>query len=270
MKSRIFFVVGDKFNAFAKGKEVLTIKQLKALLEAPRSFINTHNVLILGQGVQFEDVDAILQSHNADPECKDSFEISDLRRISDRADSQISHKRYGHNTLIGMPTKLTEKKFEIPFNIDERCELMGDHQTGQHVQGMILIEAFRQSFLAVTDRFFPFNCSCGQSYFVINELNTEFHNFLFPLPAHITYDILEQDANERRAKYRIVMECIQNGIRCASSAASFTVYPAEAINNKEAELAHSVTQAMISAHRLPAQDVLSADREEQGALEMQA
>lgn len=54
MKSRFFFVVGDKFDTFAKGKDVLTITQLKSLLCAPRAFIDTHNVLILGQGVQVE------------------------------------------------------------------------------------------------------------------------------------------------------------------------------------------------------------------------
>ena len=207
-----------------------------------------------------EDVQTILCEHDKNADCKDSFEIADLRRILDRANSLISHKRFEHNTLIGTPIRLAEKLFEIPVNIDERCELMGDHQTGQHVQGMILIEAFRQSFLAVTDYFFPLDCA-GSSYFVINELNTEFHNFLFPLPAHISYEILEQDANERRARYRIRMEVFQNGERCASSATSFTVYPAELLNCKEAELAHQVTQAMISAHHVPSAHAAPPRRE---------
>ena len=152
MDDRYFFVVGDQFQEFANGKDVLTLKQLDALFGLPCHLMNSRNVLLLGQGVRQEQVLPLLQAHDSDSERSARFIISDLMRIEDRAGSNISHKRISHNTLIGVPRQLSESEFNISLNIDERCELMGDHQTGQHIQGMLLVEAFRQSFLAVGSR----------------------------------------------------------------------------------------------------------------------
>lgn len=244
MKTRCFFVVGDKFSEFAQGKDVLTIRQLKALAALPNRLLDSRNVLILGQGAQEDEVLDVLRGYESNAEPAVQFEIADLRRVLDRAPSEASHKRLPYNTLIGTPRRVGADSFEIPFNLDERCELMGDHQTGQHVQGMVLIEAFRQCFLAVTETFFPLGEE--KSYFVINVMNTEFHNFLFPLPAHIAYRILEADANDRRARYRVAMAAMQDGTRCASADVGFTVYPARVLAEKEAELAAVVTQRMLA------------------------
>ncbi len=85
---------------------------------------------------------------------------------------------------IGVAEKVNENLFSLPLLIDERCELMTDHQTGQHIQGMILVEACRQTFIAVTEEFYMSD-KVGQSYYVINDMNIKFSNFLFPLPAVI-------------------------------------------------------------------------------------
>ncbi len=246
MESRYFFVVGDKFCDFAKGKDVITVQQLKALVSLPDGLLGKQHVLMLGQGVQEDEMRAILEGCDAST-APQAFQINDLYKIHDRAPISISHKAVPHNTLIGTPQRKTADEYEIPLNIDERCELMGDHQTGQHTQGMILVEAFRQCFLAVTEAFFPL-CE-EKTYFVINEMNTSFQSFIFPLPAHICYRILESDVNPRRARYRTAMSAWQNGSQCATADISFTVYPASTIAAKEAELAHVVTRAMLTAGR---------------------
>ncbi|ETS33145.1 A-factor biosynthesis repeat protein [Photorhabdus khanii NC19] len=68
--------------------------------------------------------------------------------------------------MIGVAEKVNKNLFSLPLLIDERCELMADHQTGQHIQGMILIEACRQTFIAVTEEFYMSD-KVGQSYYVI-------------------------------------------------------------------------------------------------------
>ena len=247
MINKCFFVVGDKFTAFAEGKAVITINQLKSLTDLPEGLMSTEAVLILGQGVQEDEVRCILQKYENQVEIVPFLDTSDLRRVLDRAPSDISHKKMSYNTLIGAPQRTADDVFELPLIIDERCELMGDHQSGQHVQGMILVEAFRQSFLAVTDAYFPFGDEAH--YFVINVMNTEFQSFLFPLPDHVEYRILEADVNERRARYKVSMSALQNGIECASGEVTFSVYSASSISEKEAKLAHSVTASMLASHQ---------------------
>lgn len=249
MKTRSFFVVGETFHEFAKGKDVLTVNDLKALMRLPGRLLDTHNLLMLGQGAQTDDVLDILNVCEANPETARRFEVSDLRRVFDRAPSEASHKRVPHNTVIGAPQRKGADHFELQLMLDERCELMGDHQTGQHVQGMLLVEAFRQSFLAVTDTYFPFGE--GKTYFVINTMHVEFQNFVFPLGAHIDYRIVSADVTERRARYKTTMGLLQNGVQCASAAIDFTVYPAEVIARKEAELSGLVTEMMLAARRPP-------------------
>lgn len=249
MKARALFIVGDKFQEFAEGKDVLTVQQLKALMRLPGHLLD-HTVLLLGQGASEEEVLSIVHEHKSNREGTPRFEVSDLMRILDRAPRGTSHKQIPHNTLVGVPRRKSAETFELALNLDERCELMGDHQTGQHIQGMLLVEAFRQSFLAVTDTFFPFGE--GKSYFVINKMQFDFENFLFPLPASIDYRILEADVNQRRARYQVEMAALQHGERCATAEIGFTVYPAEVIASKETALAAALTQKMLAARQPPA------------------
>lgn len=257
MKSRSFFVVGDKFHEFAKGKDVLTMGQLKALARLPHRLLDTRHVLMLGQGAPDDQLHALLDAHEKHPELSERFEVSDLRRAIGRAASALSHKRVPHNTLIGTPVRKSADTFELPLLLDERCELMGDHQTGQHVQGMLLVEAFRQSFLAVTDAFFPFGDEAR--YFVINSMHVSFENFVFPLPAHVHYRVVDADVNPRRARYAAALNVLQDGASCASAAIGFTVYPAQAIARKEAELAAQVTDRLLAQYQVPAAASPSVD-----------
>ncbi|MCO6058339.1 hypothetical protein NG726_16905 [Pseudomonas sp. MOB-449] len=238
-------MVGDKFKEFAEGKNVLTLTQLRSLTNLPDGLMNIRAILKLGQGVREEEVRTILNQFEINGESKPSLEVSDLHRVKDRASNNISHKSFPYNTLIGSPQQLGEDEFMIPLNIDERCELMGDHQTGQHVQGMIVIEAFRQSFLAVTETFFPLENE--RTYFVINAMHANFMNFLFPLPAHVNYRIIEARRSGKRARYKVIMSAVQNEVSCATAEFSFTVYPTSSIAPKEAELAYQVTQSMLGA-----------------------
>ncbi|MFW5402828.1 AfsA-related hotdog domain-containing protein, partial [Yersinia sp. 1252 StPb PI] len=91
--------------------------------------------------------------------------------------NSYTHKKEEHNILIGKAQKVDKDIYNLPLMIDERCELMGDHQSGKHLQGMLLVEAFRQTFIAVTEEFYPFLGDI-KKYFVINSLNINFYNFV--------------------------------------------------------------------------------------------
>jgi len=126
---------------------------------------------------------------------------------------------------------------------------MSDHQTGQHVQGMILVEASRQAFIAVTEEFFM-TVNRGNSYYVINNMNISFNNFMFPLPATIHYEVTEKDINDRRARFNAIINVIQNGKLCSSMSVRFTVYPSEIISSKESDLAGIALNSVLNSSRM--------------------
>jgi len=243
-------VVGDKFAQFAIGKDVITLSQLCGLLGLPGGMMaGAPRVVVMpGQGLGDDDIDAVLTlaagSANAD-----RFELTLWRLAPKRAHGTRSHKRDARNTLISEPRRLNEDVFELDLLVDEDCELMSDHQTGQHLQGMLLLEAARQSFLAVTEAFFlPQDGT--KFYFVINEMAATYNAFAFPLDARIRYLIREKDiGSPHRQRFVADIVVVQCGVTAASFHTVFTVFEDGRIASKEGVLAQEAFNSHMASLR---------------------
>ena len=76
------------------------------------------------------------------------------------------------------------------------------------------------------------------SYFVINSLNSQYLNFVFPLPMTIEYEIIEHKEKKQGAhSFEVVMNAVQNGETCAVITTGFSTYNASWLEKKEATLA---------------------------------
>lgn len=248
MSNQILFVVGDKFFQFSHGKNVLTVSQLRGLITISglMTFEHNHVEIQPGQGLSDDDVLGILQLAAMSPHAR-RFDLSALERMSQRAPASQSHKRKNENTLISAPRQISEHEFLLDLVIDENCELMRDHQTGQHLQGMILLEAARQSFLAVSEAFF-LPADGTKFYFVINEMTARYHRFAFPLPAVVHYCLREHDgANPLRQRFVADISVEQCGEVVASFVTDFTTFEDERISSREEKLAASACAKATSA-----------------------
>lgn len=232
MNMQNIVVVGDQFHQFADGKNAMTVSQFQALSRLPDCCLTGPLRLTLGQGARQDEVARIIAANGF----AKKLDLSDLQRVEARAPGTHSHKCQPHNTVIGPPQRLGDSRYCCGLLVDERCELMGDHQTGQHIQGMILVEAFRQSFLAVSEEFYPLE-GANKTYFVINTLDTTFSSFVFPLPAEVRIDVTECDARPHRIRLKMQMAMLQGGVDCAACTAAFTIYPEHVIAEKERQLA---------------------------------
>ncbi|RJF53334.1 hypothetical protein D4100_22930 [Serratia inhibens] len=237
-------VVGDKFYEFAKGKNAVTVSQLELITQIPANIIDGKSEFFPGQGIRDDFLQKIFENQEKNKHHNNNIDLSGLRMSVEK--NTYSHKFVSSNTLIGRCSQLAENSFSLHLLIDERCELMADHQTGQHVQGMLLVEACRQTFIAVTEEFYMGD-KVNSSYYVINNMNIDFSNFLFPLPATIHYELMEKDINERRARFKANVSILQNKLLCSSMSVSFTVYPSEVINAKESEMASATASAILNA-----------------------
>ncbi|MDQ2077926.1 AfsA-related hotdog domain-containing protein [Marinimicrobium sp. ABcell2] len=202
MNNRILLVVGDKFASYVKNKDAITVSQLRGLLSLPVHMLpsQSRTVLVPGQGMGDDCVNQLLQDAAASPNVS-HFDFSLWHSLPQRASSKVSHKRNPRNTLISEPRQLSEDTFELHLMIDEDCELMNDHLSGQHVQGMVLIEAARQAMLAVTEQFLmPDN---GIDYaFIFNALSVSYSHYTFPVSAVIRTRITERSVdNPRRLSF---------------------------------------------------------------------
>ena len=247
MKNRVVLVVGDKFLQFTVGKDVITLSQLRSLLSLPQVVSLDRGMLtaVPGQGLGDQNVKEVLDLASVSPH-RDHFDLTLWRNRPVRAAGRLSHKRQPENTLISEPRQVAEDVFELDLLIDENCEMMGDHQTGQHLQGMVLMEAARQAFLAVTEAFFlPED---KRFYFVINKFAADYKRFAFPLDATIRYKITAKDiGNPLRQVFAADIEIIQCGMKAAGFVTEFTAFEDARISVREDALAREALTEYMNA-----------------------
>lgn len=236
--SKKIILVGEKFAKFAEQDHVTTPLAFSAALEDRKIRSCT---LIRGQGVSDAWMTHILELADA---VDASIEVNDASHWANRASSRSCHKVKRQNALISEPRPIRNETFGCELLIDEDCELMGDHQTGYHLQGMILVEAGRQMFLAVIERFLRPN---KENYAVINYLNTKFLSFAFPLDMQIELKIQNRDEQRPdRGAYDVEISFLQQGEVVTVMDTKFTVFEGAKLSEKESAMAQDRTDQVIT------------------------
>lgn len=258
MREQIMLVVSDKFSAFCAGKDVITISQLRQWLRGEQAplFSQGRMVLVPGQGLGDDMVAEILELAPRAPNAG-QYDFGPWYNRPKRAGSHLSHKQDPHNTLISEPRQIAEDVFEMHLMIDERGELMRDHQSGQHVQGMILIEAARQGPMAVTEAFYlPKDRKFA---FVFNDMNIKYNRFAFPLDARLRYTVREKETRKgSRFRFAGDLAVEQTGVQAAFFSFSFSVFEAGLVSRQEGMQAMEALQGGLATKRGPEAGDLAA------------
>lgn len=239
MDMNYLIVVGDKFSGFARNKDVIKQSQLDVELEQRGS---QPTALVAGQGLTRKSIAEVNQLIARFPRTRwIEAEGAGLETAPER----LCHKSRAENRLVSLPTRLSDRHMQMDLLVHNDNELMLDHITGQHIQGMVLIEAARQSFLTVTEQFHAKKDQ--RYYFVINRMDTRFHSFVFPLGATIDYQIQSLTTNKRG---NISSVATINFHQCSDTPATtceveFTAYPSEYLAGMEQKLASKVVTRFV-------------------------
>lgn len=226
-------VVGDKFSEFAALESTTTVSRLANLFDGLYADQQIPEVVLFGQGVSEGWRSYLTKRALATGR---ATEFIGGRQIDDRTGRKFCHKWNRHNVLITHPQQVSPKRYDMLLSIDDACEIMSDHVSGYHVQGMIFIEAARQAFLAVSECFLLPKDS--KYYFVINKLDTTYHRFAFPLPTDITLEIMEYDSSRSdRYSAKVLIRFFQCGECVAESRAEYTAILEEKLLGKEKSMA---------------------------------
>lgn len=238
MTNRILLVVGDKFSSYVQGKDAITLSNLRGLLTLSIPLLPNQGrtILVPGQGLSDASIQQLLEEAAHSPNMG-YFDFSLWHSLPGRAPASLSHKHRPENTLISTPQRLSADRFAMHLLIDEQCELMQDHQSGQHVQGMILIEAARQGMLAVVEQYFLPDNDIDYA-FVLNDMSVKYNNFAFPLSAMVECRILEQSTdNPRRLSFATEAVVQQCGMEVSSLTFSFSAMDKARISKRESSMA---------------------------------
>jgi len=209
-------VVGDRLSTFANEAGAITTSEFlrKARLGEIQSTV------IMGQGISADIMDQIMW-HSS----RCGLSAINMVDASQRADRKVTHKEKSGNGLISHPEKNQEGVFESKLLIDGNNELILDHNTGCHIQGMVLIEAIRQMFIAVAETQYQDLNVPQNGYVVFDSLDVRFENFAFPVDAVVRYTTLSiEPKGKKRIRFVADIEIFQNDVRVASSKVAYTVY----------------------------------------------
>ena len=261
MNRKNILIVGDKFTNFAEGKDALTFSQLRHLIKQKKipGGSQAKIYLIPGQGFSDVDTQTLLDEARLSQNRK-YFDFSLFQNRPKRASTSLSHKSDDRNTLLSVPKRIGEDHYQMQLMLDENCELMGDHQSGQHVQGMVLFEAARQSLLVVTEAFYLTQQSNIKHAFIFNKMAVTFSHFAFPIDAKLDYCIKEKKERKTRMSFVVDITIEQCGVVAASFEAEFSVFKHEFISLKEG------TQAQQALGDLLASPESNSAEEHQGEM----
>lgn len=222
---RTITVVGDRFVGFADGVEdVYTLEQFLERLQELRSEALRVRA---GQGISPAGW-RLLTDHVRRHGLSGTWALIPADR--DLAGRQEAHKHHETNTLIADLSARSDTVFTAHLRVHNDNELLLDHQTGRHVQGMVSVEAARQMFLAVTERYFASAHPDISYYYVINSLGTTFANFLFPLDATVEYRLLEARLDDpARMVFDAEISIHQAGRLSTCTRVAYTAFDAAAL-----------------------------------------
>ncbi|CDG18386.1 AfsA-related hotdog domain-containing protein [Xenorhabdus doucetiae] len=209
-------VVGDRFAEFSENDNVFTFTQALKFLSSAKCE-NDYQV-IFGQGLSKENIE----------EFKNSLCHGDTRKTLPPHQTHLlkettrnTHKHKAENILISETIKIGESSYQCHLLIDDDCAEMADHITGQHIQGMVLLEACRQMVNSVSERFLIKTGS--EKSFVLHSMNSEFKEYLFPIASSMEMTIRHF---RRGLKGDFTTECIiaviQNSTVCLCVTVKFS------------------------------------------------
>jgi hypothetical protein len=184
--------VGDRFENFLANPGTVAASQLLDRHADPGAAVP----VLAGQGLSAEQLARL------------ALRTPETLRPPEPAGASLTHKRQPRNVMIGVPVDRGDGTFTAGLILDDCNEVIEDHLTGQHIPAVALIEAARQMWTAVTERFLRDDTTPLR--FVVTDIGASFQRLVFPLPTTLHYELIECVPGRMQRTYRCRVLVSQN------------------------------------------------------------
>jgi hypothetical protein len=162
-----------------------------------------------------------------------------------RASSTATHKLKSHNIAISMPSENGNGTYSASLMIDDANAELSDHLTGQHVSGMMVIEAARQMTIAVAEAYYVTPAAKGKVNFVTNKMDVTYMDFLLPIHTEILCVPIElRRSGASNFRFGCRLEFKQQGQCLAALGFELSVIDSRYFQLKEAQLIHQFVKRL--------------------------
>jgi hypothetical protein len=199
----VLYVVGDEYVAFAQHPAVVTFVQLRTLLlENAIDWSATELAQGLGlDNAQLRMIRGELLAAGAPVHVAKHFE-------REYAPLALTHKHADEHVLIGPPRRIDHDRFVFDVVLTSVRDRLSDHVTGQHVGGMLLIEAGRQAAAVALE---TVHSDKSIDYAATwSALRVSFQSFAFPLPMTMHATVISgEDTRASKVDTRVAVSIRQ-------------------------------------------------------------
>ncbi len=234
-------IVGDGYAEFSKHPQVQTASQfLEQLRASPRSWAGAR--LCVGQGLsptQLEELTREATSHNL---------LLELPTSEVRAPVSLTHKSNADYVLVTRPLRVAPCAYRGSILIDAQVDRLSDHVTGEHIGGMLLIEAARQFGIAAVEIEYD-RTEDNRWGLMWSGLRVAFTNYAFPLPTEVLMHIHEDESKRRpnQVVVSVTLELTQAGQVIAEVGMDATLLNRPLLRKIEAKRSAQVIEGFLRA-----------------------
>jgi hypothetical protein len=239
-------VVADRFARFARGDRVLTVSGLLDLITAGPGVAGGRWVVHAGQGVDRTDHDRIEAAREAHRGGAEGCRADPAAFPQWPECPGTVHKVRPENVLLAGVHRPSATHCWADLRIHRDNELILDHHTGEHVQGIVIIEAMRQICLAQFETAVRPGLAPAAYAGVWQRIDLSFRDFLFPLPATVESLIEESDlGRETHLKFRATTAVRQQGRAVATAVIEYSMIAQRRVDALERRRADQATRAYL-------------------------
>lgn len=237
---RHYIVVGDRIKSQCSDSLFISVTAAEKMVTQ----LNRDKPLTLhvGQGITDEQLNTLYGFKAAlSPRLNI---LPEDRRL--RATSTATHKLKNHNIAISAPGENGNGTYSASLMIDDANAELSDHLTGQHVSGMMVIEAARQMTIAVAEAYYVTPQAKGKVNFVTNKMDVTYMDFLLPVHTEILCIPLElRRSGAANFRFNCRLEFKQLGQCQVALGFELSVIDSRYFQLKEAQLLHQFVKRLV-------------------------
>lgn len=171
--------------------------------------------------------------------------LLDPRDLPTPVEARAVHKHDARNVLVADFEYSGAATFEASLRLHNDNELVQDHQSTAHLQGMVLIEAARQMFLAICELEYLRPWPDRKFSFLLTQVNTRFDRPVFPLPVRILLTAHRAETEDpKRMWFDLETRFIQGGREAATTTVVAVVQPLDRTASAELRGAQTAIAAL--------------------------
>lgn len=223
-----YIVVGDRIIKECSNERFISAAKAKDLAQRSTSPLKLH----IGQGVNDQDLKQLYALEQG----RVSIEP---KRFVARACSATTHKHIASNIAISRAWDNGNGTYSSALMIDEENSQLSDHLTGQHISGMMIVEAARQMSIATAEQFYMDSRLSRKVNFISHSISVEFKDFLLPVPTEILcIPVSLKRSGRQNFRFSVVLQFRQQGQSLADIKIDTSVIDSRYFYLKENQLVH--------------------------------